>query len=302
MRSLSAVVPVLVGVLPYALQAQESSWYPPHNLVQPTVTIAVSIDPPTGDFLYAYTVSNGTAAQQRVNEVHLQYTGFVAGATAPANWEVYPSPRGVTTWAAAGTADPAWRSSGDWDIPATLSEIAPGTSKPAFVLRSQCAVSGYATYFVRGYNHLLETPLDQNGDFLPEPTWRSDAVQGAVLGPMDCSTVRDWGVKKTGVDGFVGAVNFVSGSTLLPGPVTLQFRFSKSGEQVNASTFKAVLNGTDVTSRFANNSRGDRVAVFSPGVAPIARGRNTIQVSVQGISTSTGTLGTDADKYTFSVP
>jgi hypothetical protein len=123
-----------------------------------------------------------------------------------------------------------------------------------------------------------------------------------IVGPTDCSTVRDWGVKKTGVDGFVGAVNVVTGSTLLPGPVTLQFRFSRSGEQVNPSTFTATLNGTLVTSRFVTNSRGDKVAVFTPGVAPLAKGRNTIQVSVQGISTSTHAFATDAAKYTFSVP
>jgi hypothetical protein len=302
MRCITKLMVGLLGAAASSVHAQQPSWYPPHNLVQPTVTLSVNLDPITGDFLYSYTVANGAGAQQRVNEFHVQSTGLVTGATAPTNWQALPNPVGVTTWASSGPADPAWAAASDWDIPATLSEIAPGASRSGFVLKSPCAISGYVTYFVRGYNHLLDTPLDANGDFLPQPTWRADAVQGGILGPTDCSTVRDWGVKKTGVDGFVGAVNFVSGSTLLPGPVTLQFRFSRSGEQVNTSTFKAVLNGTDVTSRFVANSRGDRVAVFTPGAAPLARGRNTIQVSVQGISTSTGTTGTDADKYTFSVP
>lgn len=301
MRPLALLMIVLLGAAGPALEAQQASWYPPHNLVQPTVSVSVALDSGSGDFLYSYSVTNGTGAQQRVNEFHIQSTGRVTGATGPANWDALPNPIGVTTWAASGPSDPTWVAASDWDIPATLSEIAPGSSRAGFALKSQCAIAGFVTYYVRGYNHLVETPIDANGEFLPKPTWRADAVQGSVLGPVDCSTVKDWGVKKAGVDGFIGAVNFASGSTLLPGPVTLQFRFSRNGEQVTPSTFQAVLNGTNVTSRFATNSAGDRVAVFAPGVAPLQR-RNTIQVSVQGVSTTTGAVATDADKYTFTVP
>jgi hypothetical protein len=301
MRSSSLLMAGLLGATCTPLRAQQPS-YPPHNLVQPSVTLSVGLDATSGDFLYSYTVANGAAAQQRVNEVHILSTGLVTGAVAPANWDVFPSTKGVTTWAASGTPDPSFVAASDWDIPATLSEIVPGTSRAGFVLKSPCAISGYVTYYVRGFNHILDSPIDANGDFLPEPTWQQDAVSGVIVGPTDCSTVRDWGVKKTGVDGFVGAVNFITGSTLLPGPVTLQFRFSRSGEQVNSSTFTATLNGTLVTSRFVTNSRGDKVAVFTPGVAPLVKGRNTIQASVQGISTSTHATATDADKYTFSVP
>jgi hypothetical protein len=194
MRSPAQLVAALLGAAGGALEAQQPSWYPPHNLIQPTVSVSVNLDPATGECLYSYAVANGPGAQQRVDEFHIQSTGRVTG-----------------------------------------------------------------------------------------------------------SNVRDWGVKKVGVDGFVGAVNFVSGSTLLPGRVTLQFRFSRNDQQVNPATFQAVLNGTNVTSSFVTNSMGDRVAVFTPGVAPLQR-RNTIQVSVQGISATTGTTGTDADKYTFSVP
>jgi hypothetical protein len=291
----------LLGLATSTLQAQFPAWYLRHDLVQPTVTVSVSLDPTTGDFLYSYTVANAATAQQRVEEVHIESTGRVTGATAPTDWEALPNPVGITTWGAAGAADPTWVSAGPWDVPSTLSEISPGSSRSGFVLKSPCAISSYVTYYVRGYNHEVEPPLDASGDYPAFPAWRTDAVTGSILGPNTCSTVRDWGVKKAGVDGFVGAVNFVSGGTLLPGPVTLQFRFSRDGEQVNPGTFQAVLNGTNVTSSFTTNSMGDRVAVFTPGVAPLQR-RNTIQVSVQGISTTTGTTGTDADKYTFTVP
>jgi hypothetical protein len=180
-RSSCLLMAGLLGATCTLLQAQQPS-YPPHDLVQPGVTLSVGLDATSSDFLYSYTVVNGAAAQQRVNEVHILSTGLVTGAVAPANWDVFPSTKGVTTWAASGPPDPSFVAASDWDIPATLSEIVPGTSRAGFVLKSPCAISGFVTYYVRGFNHILDSPIDANGDFLPEPAWQQDAVSGVDRG------------------------------------------------------------------------------------------------------------------------
>jgi hypothetical protein len=79
-RSTAHLMVALLGASGGALEAQQPSWYPPHNLIQPTVSVSVSLDPATGEFLYSYAVANGAGAQQRVDEFHIESTGRVTGA------------------------------------------------------------------------------------------------------------------------------------------------------------------------------------------------------------------------------
>lgn len=285
---------------PAASAAQAPAWFIWHNKVAPSVTASVTLDP-SGNFRYRYGVANGAGAQQRINLFHLDLAVPAAAAASPTDWFAIVASRSVS-WGADGAVDPAWQPAHEMDLPSFLSEIAPGASQAGFDLFSPCAGSNVPlTYFVQGYDHLGVQP-EEDTTWTPQPEWRDDAVRGTVLGPGDCSNVADWGNRRPGVDGFLGVVNFVNGATLPPGPATVQIRFSRAGEVVDRASFKAELNSVDVTAQFVPNSRGDLVAVFSPGSSPAQTGRNVLLLSVSGQIAGSTRVATDADRFTFTLP
>lgn len=302
-RSSRVVLAVLFLVAPL-VEAQVPSWYLPHNRVVPTVSSGVSLNPGTNDFRYSYAVANGAAAEQRISDFIIELRTHLTAAVSPTDWTAMHLPEpglldGLVMWGARGSVDPSWVELHPGDIPSMLSEIAPGTALAGFQLLSPCAMRGPLRYYILGYNHLAETPDEE--DVLPAPPWREDSVQGEIPGPGDCSVVADWGSGNAATEGFVGLVNFASGAQLPGGPLTVQLRFSRSGEVVHPQTFSVKLNGVTVTSSFVTNSLGDRVAVFQPG-APLKSGRNTLDVSITGIKPGSNQTATDSDKFTFDRP
>lgn len=299
-RHLLATIGVSLAPAIASAQTAAPPWFKWHNLVAPTITATVSLEP-NGVFRYQYSVANAAAAQQRINFLHLDLAVPADSADAPADWFAIVASKSVS-WGADGTVDPAWVADHEVDLPSFLSEIAPGASRTGFDLLSSCGGSSTPlAYFVQGYNHLGKQPDDDTA-FVAEPEWREDAVSGTVLGPSDCSTVADWGNRRPGVDGFLGVVNFVNGATLPAGPASVQIRFSRAGEVVDRATFRAELNSVDVTSRFVANSRGDMVAVFAPGSSPARTGRNVLLLKVDGQILGTTRTATDADRFSFTLP
>jgi hypothetical protein len=302
MKTTALLLAALCTAAPAA--AQTVIPYPWHNRVAPAVTADVSLDGATGDFVYRYTVANGAAAEQRIDFFFLASPQAPSGAAAPTDWKVFfRAGNPDVAWSSSGTVDPAWVPNSEGDVPAFLSDVAPGASLAGFELRSPCAAVGPATFYAQGYNHAPILPDDSSESDPAEPSgWQQDAVQGQVVGPGDCSAVLDWGNRRPGVDGFMGVVNFASGATLPDGPATVQVRFSRSGEQVDVATFHAELNQQDVTASFAANSRGDRVAVFAPGSSAVQHGKNVLLLSVVGVKPGTTQTATDADRFVFTLP
>lgn len=296
-----------ISCLPRTGAAQVPAWYPPHNLVVPTVSVAVSLDATTADFTYSYAVANGASAQQRIDEVYLKIRSLITAAQAPTDWKATynrtaPLLDGFLVWGADGPVDPAWVAANPLDPASVLSEIAPGSSRTGFALLSPCAVRGTLPYYIRGYNHMVEPPADTTGAAPSFPTWQQDAVSGSILGPGDCTVVSDWGSGAAATEGFVGLVNFASGAVFPAGPMTIQLKFSRSGETVFPATLLIKINTTTVTTTFKVNSRGDRVAVFTSGVLPLKSGKNTLSVSIDGIKPGTTQTGTDSDSFIFYLP
>lgn len=293
-----------VLLFPSWAEAQVPSWYLPRNRVVPTVSFGVSLDPATNDFRYSYAVANGVAAEQRINDFRLEMVAVISASQAPPDWHAMHAPTpgmvgGLILWYALGAIDPAWVELHAGDMPSFLSEIAPGTALAGFQLLSPCAMKEPLRYYILGYNHLAATPDEE--DVLPAPPWREDSVQGETLGPGDCTVVADWGSGAAATEGFVGLVNFASGAQVPAGALTVQFRFSRDGEVVHPASFTVKLNGTTVTSSFALNSLGDRVAVFPPG--PLLKsGRNTLDVSITGVRPGTSQTATDSDRFVFFRP
>jgi len=297
------VIGVGMGLAAAPLRAQAPDWYHWHDRVMPTVSVDVSLAP-SGDFLYRYTVTNGPAAEQRIETLRMELPVTPTALAAPPDWEFsFDASTPVVGWWAVGDPDPDWTAPSELDahMPSTLSEIHPGEALAGFEVLSPCGPGDPVTFYARGYAPVSYRPGDYDGDWV-SPPWRDDAVSGTVTGPGDCSTVRDWGNRRPAVDGFVGLVGFADGDALPAGPVVVQLRFARAGETVHTGTLEVELNRTDVTAEFGFNSRGDAVAVFPAGSPPLQSGRNVLLVSIDGIVPGTSRTATDSDRFTFTLP
>lgn len=278
-----------------------SQRYPWNDRVVPSITVEVGLDSVSGDFEYRYTVANAAGAEQRINMLRLTTAVPASFVAAPAEWAFIHQP-GLpqVLWHADGPLHPQWQPLHDADIASFASEIDPGESLSGFTVRSPCAAADVA-FIASGYNH-MRTMEEDTLPNVPAPDVDEEGIRGTVLGPGDCNTVLEWGNRRPATDGFMGLVNFASGSTLPAGPVAIQIRFSRAGETVDRATFRAEINQQDVTGAFRANSRGDMVAVFEPGASPVRTGRNVLLISVDGVIPGSTRTGTDADRITFTVP
>lgn len=300
MRNLLWLATSAFLTIPWTADGQTTpNWYVWHNKVAPVLSTTVALDTVTGDFVYAYAIANQSGAEQSINSFFLELPLEAPSVGSPINWDASFQGGPHVSWFADGAVDPTWTEVYETDLPSFLSEIRPGQALAGFSVRTPCASSGTLTYYITGYARDGHQPPDDTTSWVQVPQWGDDAVKGTVIGPGNCNTVADWGNRRPGVDGFLGLVNFASGSALPRGPVTVQVRFSRAGEQVDRATFQAALNGKNVTASFRMNSRGDMAAVF-PLVPPLKIGRNTLLLSVDGVISGTRTA-TDADRFVFEV-
>lgn len=298
-------VMTILAVFPVSTQGQVADWYRSRNGVDPVITARVSVDAVSRDFRYEYTVRNGPAATQRLNTLRLEQVVSASAMFGPPDWETFSDATlgSLVGWYAAGDPVPGATLVSELDVPSVVSEIPPDSALSGFTLLSPCAADGAVRFYARGYNHMSVQPPDDTDSSASVPPWREDSATGVVLGPGDCTSVHDWGNRRPGVDGFVGLVNNPGNRDgLAPdAPVTIQLRFSRSGEVVDRATLRVELNRVDVTATFATNSLGDAIAVFEVGTSPLQFGRNVLLVSVDGTVPGTNRAATDADRFTFPI-
>lgn len=291
---------ITAGLLATSGADASAQRYPWHDRVQPSIGSEVTLDSVSGDYVYRYTVANDADAEQRIHLLRLRMAVPASAVAAPPDWSIMYRPGSPEVfWFADGPLNPDWQPTSDGDVASFASEIAPGQSLAGFEVQSPCAAAPVA-YRTRGYNHMRLLEHDTLGSV--EPDTPENAIGGTVAGPGNCDVVLEWGNRRPATDGFMGVVNFLSGATLPPGTVAIQIRFSRSGEQVDRTTFRAAINQQDVTAAFRTNSRGDLVAVFEPGVSAVEHGRNVLLISVEGVVPGTTRTGTDTDRVTFNVP
>lgn len=278
-----------------------------HDRVAPALRLTPALDPATGDFVYRYSLANGREARQPIHSLSIELAPGARGRVlSPDGWRALAeAPAPEVTWVAASPVvrpEPSYAASDAIALSPRATEVGPGRSLAGFEIRSSCGARDSAvTYYVRGYNRLA--PPSELPGGVPSP--REDAVRGSAPGPVDCEQVADWGRQSSDsadVEGLVGLVNFADGATLHAGPITVQVRFARDGETVLRSSFRARLNGQDVTGAFVTNSRGDRVAVLAPRTSPLVSGRNALVITVQGLAPGADPVAHDEDRFEFTTP
>jgi len=159
------------------------------------------------------------------------------------------------------------------------------------------------TFFAQGET-LLPQVDEEDDDVLPEEPldFTQDSFTGSTVGPVPVDETQFFtGGRRPAVDSFLVFLNLADGDSRTA-PMAVVVKFGIGGETVNAATFRATLNGTDVTASFVPNGQpGELVGVFDLGTSPLATGRNVLLTSVDGTVPGTTKTATDTDRLTFTV-
>lgn len=291
-----------------AANAEITQPYEPGNKLTTMVTAEITKDPSTQIYTYTYTVTNNSGSQQELETFALAVApGIeVIESTAPKGWGFFvESDKTLISWAAIdsdpATANVEYTNLADLDVPSPYT-IKPGETLSGFSVKTMTA-PGAGAYYARGFTHIpsatSEADFEQLAQNRPDH-FTEDSFSGETTGPVIASYL---GGRRPAVDGFLGFLNLQKRENVFKSPALIVLKFSMSGETVYRDTFKAKLNGVDVTSMFHNTTMygGDLSANFTMDSSPLKPGRNVIETSVDGQVPGTARDATDTDRVTFYV-
>ncbi|HEV2146463.1 MAG TPA: hypothetical protein VGR37_03515 [Longimicrobiaceae bacterium] len=294
-----------VSPLPYP------GWLPSDRVI-PSVAVQVDFDHAAGLWRYRYTVANAAGAEQAIQSVGFQLGGWAAGTYTPAGWsaigdtEATFSPTGPGIPGTEFLADlPDTEFSGD-TLPPPAHRIVPGGSLAGFGMDSPFP-PGYVRTYVQGYAAIPLPPSDgepaaDSTHPAPHDTLNSQRVWS--IGPARYTRVVTRGnLNVDNAEGFLGFLNLATSGTVLRSPAPVALKFSVAGETVFPETFRALLNGVDVTARFHPGTAGgaDRVALFVLGTLPLQEGTNVLVTTIEGLLPGTTRRAIDEDLIEFDV-
>ena len=289
-----------VGPLP---PINHPGWIP-SDRVAPTITAQVTYDTGLQVWRYAYAFANGAAAEQPIESVDFVFNAPAVRVDKPVNWwGVVFADAALPGASFAAEGAETFVATPQGDAPAQpAGVILPGATLSGFVVESAYP-PGYARTYVKGYAAVPYLPDD-----FPDPTNTPDdttnSQRGWSVGPVRYTQVVTDGNRRPAVDGFLAFLNVaVSGSVML-NPVPLALDFAMGGETVNRTTFRAVLNGVDVTASFHGGppDGADLAAYFEVGSSPLVLGKNVLITTVDGFVPGTTRNATDTDRIVFTVP
>jgi hypothetical protein len=274
----------------------------PGDQLSATVSTKVSFDSASGLYTYNYTLSNAAASQQKVWFFALQFTGKLMNPQSPSGWTfVEHDDRPIVSWAATEIGELPPDYIDDGNVPPSPFTVSQGTTLSGFSFQSPDPPAS-VQFFAQGETKLAQVGEDEVELPFELPDFTQDSFVGSAVGPVPVDEAQFFtGGRRPAVDSFLVFLNLVDGDTR-PAPMAVVVKFGIGGETVNAATFRATLNGTDVTASFVPNGRpGELVGVFDLGISPLATGRNVLLTSVDGTVPGTTRTATDVDRVTFTV-
>lgn len=307
-RTISFITRSVVGVMLLGLAAAaEAQWIvppTPANQLSVNVTVTVVFNSVSGLYEYDYQIANSPSSAQKAVAFALRLQGTGLNGTAPTGWSFgrYEA-RPMVEWAATEAAPDPPGFIDDGSLPLAAHSIGPGAATSGFKLVSPDP-PGTVTYYVKG--EVPEPVLAEDGDADALPAFDSDievdSVSGSTIGPVPVAAPEFFeGGRRPATDAFLVFVNLVDGD-VRTNRTSIIVKFGARGETVDQSSFRAELNGVDVTAAFvAASAPGDLAGLFTVGSSPLKVGKNVLLTSISGIIPSTGRMAGDVDRVTFTV-
>lgn len=270
--------------------------------ISATVASTTSFDKDTGLYTYRYAITNYGESPKDVDEFYIPLRGAtVLNIVAPAGWRgSVNNAQTMIGWCACeeyGFVPPPGYVEDGRGIPSKF-VVKPGVTLSGFSFDSPYP-SSPGIFYAGGW-----VPIPIEGVDFPEgqephvPDFPLNLLSGSVAGPLKSDTLY-LGGRRPAVDGFLVFLNFRDGESYVS-PVIVDILFSQNGENVLQSTFKALLNGVDVTARFMVIDVNRRRAVFEAVAgSPLTVGKNTLATSVDGTVPGSSKKVTDTDRAVF---
>lgn len=232
------------------------------------VSVEISIDPNTHLYTYSYTISNqpGSAQSIDVFAFDIDETTPIIEANAPEGWSsgryVYRNTYEFASTEGISEANRVQLPSGGYEI-RSPHDIVPGETVCCFVFKTFSAPKQGNAY-LQGYVPLPQSTGEEEyePDFSESHPSPDDLENNSikVTTSIPATPLYD-GNRRPSVDGFVAPISvYTANKDEFYAPVTLYLAFALNGEEVFTSTFKATLNGIDVTDkvRLWCSGRGER--------------------------------------------
>jgi hypothetical protein len=281
--------------------------------VIPSTTVAVTYDSIAGRWHYNYVVSNGSSAAQQIKDVSMKFSGATDSIAGPSDWINFLIDTAAVVPGAAfmSLSQDFVNVVGGKTAAPGPSQIAPGQSLSGFSFVSPYPPGDARTY-IRGYSAVPDLP-DTVEDFFEYPDDSTDAQRGWTLAPTRYTQIITQGTQEATdlarSNRFLKFMNVDTVGTVLRAPAVIAVKFDNtSGDLPIRASFRALLNGTDVTSLFHPGPAdgADLVAVFELGAGkPLVLGTNTLKTYVTGLPSTFGPniipSPVDADTIIFSV-
>jgi hypothetical protein len=276
---------------------------PSPNQVNVSVAATTVYDQNTGLFTYNYTLTNFSGALLEVDSfvVPLRLTSIV-NVQSPPGWEsVLHSDGSMINWCACsenGFTEPAGYVQDGRGLPSKF-QIKPGQTLSGFSFQSAFPPSA-GEFYAGGWVPVFIEGVDfPEGQEPPRAAFPNNLFRGALVAAPLSNPTLEYGGRRPAVDGFLVFTSLNDGGSY-PAPLLIDVQFGPQGEVVDGSTFKATLNGVDITSQFVSIEPKKRRAQLAIGAA-LKSGKNVLITTVQGTVPGAARSAKDTDRVTFLI-
>lgn len=273
------------------------------NQVNVSATTTVSYSTDTGLFTYSYSFTNYGDAKLEVSQIHLPLRGAtISNVVSPVGWESSLAADGsLVNWCACSengfTVPPLYVDDGR-GLPSKF-QIKPGATLNGFSFQSAFPQEP-GLFYAGGWTPIPKEGIDfQAGEEPISLEFPRNLFSGSVAAVPRFMASLEFGGRRPSVDGFLVFTSLRDGGKYTS-PVLIDLTFGQQNEIVDALSFKATLNGVDITNQFTRIDDKHLRARIEKG-AILVTGKNVIQTVVNGRVPGSGRTAKDSDRLTFVI-
>ena len=275
------------------------------NKLTANAAATVTYDSNTGLFTYTYVLESGPQSLQEIESFYVPLRGTTAvNLRAPTGWIAFlnTSNGGMVVWCACApegiVVPPDFVDRGQ--LVPSIFQVKPGQSLGGFSFQSPDPPTT-GTFYAAGFAQLPIEGVDFPPGMSPDvPTFPDDVFAGQSSSPLRVESTF-LGGRRPAVDAFVTFLTLKDGDSKVA-PVLVDIAFGPNGETVYADTFRASLNGVDITGQFvAISSTRRRAYLQLASGSALKSGVNVLTTSVDGMVPGATRTATATDRLKFLV-